>query len=318
MKKDKLAFIIGVTGQDGCYLSLYLLKKNYKILGFTRSKLKKNLKNLKKTNLIGKIKLKKYSENNPNTILRELKKNPPDEVYYFAGQSSVGLSYKLPLETYSSNICVLFYILEFLRSNNLKTKLYNSCSTDCFGYSKNILKKENDEFNPISPYGRSKSFAFWLTKFYRENYNLHSKNGILSNHESPLRNSNFVFKKVVNFLKNRKKNENLYLGNISVFRDWGWAPDFSSAIHKINVSSKKKDYVVGTGKLTSLKKSIYKMFLLSGVDKKFLKINNKKFSRPTEIKKICANPALIKKELSWSAKIKGENLLDKLLKEKII
>lgn len=318
MKKDKLAFIIGVTGQDGCYLSLYLLKKKYKILGFTRSTTNKNLKNLKKTNLIGKIKLKKYSENNPIAILKELKKKKPDEIYYFAGQSSVGLSYKLPFETYSSNISVLFYILEFLRNNNLKSKLYNSCSTDCFGYSKKIYKKEIDEFNPISPYGRSKSFAFWITKFYRENYKLHSKSGILSNHESTLRNNNFVLKKVVNFLKNRKKNEKLYLGNISVFRDWGWAPEFSSAIYKINNSRKQKDYVVGTGKMYLLKDMIYEMFKQSNVNKKFLKVNNKIFSRPSEIKKICSNPNLIRKELNWKAKTSGNKLIKKLLSEKII
>jgi len=318
MKKQKSAFIIGITGQDGCYLSLYLLKKSYKIIGFTRSLSKKNLKNLAKTNLEKKIIIKKYSDNNYKIIFKQLKIKRPDEIYYFAGQSSVGLSYNLPLETYSSNISLLFRLLEYLRNNQLNTKIYNSSSTDCFGYSKNFLKKETDEFNPLSPYGRAKSFAFWLTKFYRENYKINAKSGILSNHESPLRNNNFVFKKVVNFLKNRNKNDKLHLGNVSVYRDWGWAPEFSSAIYKINNSKHQKDYVVGTGKMFLLKDMIYKMFELSNVEKKFLKFNNKTFSRPSEIKKICSNPKLIKKELNWSAKTSGNNLIKKLLSEKII
>ena len=318
MKKQKSAFIIGITGQDGCYLSLYFLKKNYKIFGFTRSLSKKNLKNLEKNNIKKKINLIKYSEKNYKIIFKQLKKTNPEEIYYFAGQSSVGLSYKLPIETYSSNISLLFEILDYLRNNKLKTKIYNSSSTDCFGYSKKFFKEETDEFNPSSPYGRAKSFSFWITKFYRENYGIKAKSGILSNHESQLRNKNFVFKKVANFLKNRKKNNKLYLGNVSVYRDWGWAPEFSSAIYKINNSKKQKDYVVGTGKMYLLKDMIYKMFEQENVEKKFLKFNNKIFSRPNEIKKICSNPKLIKKELKWSAKISGNNLIKKLLSEKII
>ena len=143
MKKRKSAFIIGITGQDGCYLSLYLLKKNYKIFGFTRSLSNKNLKNLIKTNLKNKIILKKYSDNNYKMIFKKLKTNPPNEIYYFAGQSSVGKSYNIPLETYSSNISLLFKLLEYLRNNKLRIKIYNSSSTDCFGYSKKLMHQKS-------------------------------------------------------------------------------------------------------------------------------------------------------------------------------
>ena len=318
MTNKKTALITGVTGQDGSLLADFLLKKNYKIIGFTRCLSNKNLKNIIKTKLKNKVTLKKYSDDNQKIIFSELKKKNPGEIYYFAGQSSVGLSYNFPIETYSSNISLLFNLLEYLRNNNLKTRIYNSSSTDCFGYSKKILKNENDEFYPKSPYGRAKAFTFWLTKFYRDNYKINAKSGILSNHESPLRNNNFVFKKVVNFLKKRKSNEKLYLGNVSVYRDWGWAPEFSSAIYKINNSRNQKDYVVGTGKMFKLKNIIYKMFELSNVKKKFLKINNKNFSRPNEIKKICSSPKLIEKELNWSAKINGNKLIKKLLSEELV
>ncbi len=317
MKKQKIAFIIGVTGQDGSYMSSLLHKKNYKIFGFTRSINKKNLTNLISLKLKKKIILKKYSENKPNDILKIFKRVKPQEVYYFAGQSSVGKSFKKPLDTYRSNTIILFKILEFVRVNKLKTKIYNSCSTDCFGNSKKIYKNEKDKFYPVSPYGNSKSFTFWLTKYYRENYNINCKSGILSNHESPLRKENFVLKKIINFLKKNKKSETLKLGNISVFRDWGWAPDYVEAIFKINNSKYKKDYLVGTGKLTSLNSIIVKLFKIYGADKKKIKIDKNNFSRPNEILKIACNSKLIQKDLNWKPKVNLNMMLNKLMSEKL-
>ena len=203
----KKAFIIGVTGQDGSYMSKFLLDKDYSVFGFTRSLKKNNLKNLKILGIKKKINLKKYRADNLDVILRNIIKFKPREIYFFSGQSSVNLSFKSPLETYESNINILFEILELLRIKKLKKiKVFNSSSTDCFGKSKNLFNNEKNLFSPISPYGRAKSFSFWLVKFYRENYKIHSKNGILSNHESPLRPSSFVLKRIINFARNHKKN----------------------------------------------------------------------------------------------------------------
>lgn len=310
----KKAFIIGVTGQDGSYLSRLLINKNYLVYGYTRSKKKNNLKNLIKIEAINKIKIKKYNDKNPNLIINDIKKIKPREIYFFSGQSSVGKSFISPVETYKSNIEILFSILEFIRLNKLyKIRIYNSSSTDIFGQSKKIFKNEKDIFNPHSPYGNAKNFSFWLTKYYRENYGLHCKSGILSNHESPLRNKNFVLKRIVDFARNRKKNEYLKLGKISIFRDWGWAPEYVKAIYKINNSKFKKDYVVGTGKIVSLKYIVNKIFKLSKIDMKYLKVNNVASLRPNEIKKVGTNPKKIFKELNWKAKLNINQIIKKLL-----
>lgn len=308
----KKAFIIGITGQDGAYLSKFLLGKKYHVYGYTRSVLKKNLHNLKILNTINKIKINQYLESNPNKIINDIIRLKPNEIYYFSGQSSVKESFKNPIQTYDSNLSTLYKILEILRKNNLKKiKIYNSSSTDCFGNNSRIFNKEEDAFNPMSPYARAKSFSFWLMKYYREVYRLHSKSGILSNHESPLRPDKFVISKVINHVKNKKKTY-LKLGNIDIYRDWGWAPDYVEAIYKINTAKIAKDYVVGSGKITSLKAIISKIFLMAKKDKKYLKKNSSKFIRPNDVLKIGTNPAKLNKELKWKIKVNLDNIIKKM------
>ena len=313
----KKAFIVGITGQDGTYMGKFLLDKNYSVIGFTRSLKESNLRNLKTLGIKNQINLKKYKDNNINIILRNILRHKPNEIYFFSGQSSVNLSFKHPLETYDSNISILFEILELLRKKKLnKIKIFNSSSTDSFGKSKNIYNSEKNLFFPISPYGRAKSFSFWLVKFYRENYKIHSKNGILSNHESPLRPSSFVFKRIINFAKKHRNNK-LKLGNINIFRDWGWAPEFSDAIYKINNKKIPEDYVVGTGKVTSLKYIIKKIFKLKKIDRKFLRSNTPKSLRPTDIKKIGANPKKIYKDLNWKSNISIDQIIKKMISNEL-
>ena len=309
----KKAFIIGVTGQDGSYMVKFLLNKNYSVFGFTRSLKKNNLKNLEILKVNNQINIKQYKDDNINSILKNILKYKPNEIYFFSGQSSVNLSFKNPLETYESNINILFEILELIRKKKLnKIKVFNSSSTDCFGKSKDIYNDEKNLFFPISPYGRAKSFSFWLIKFYRENYKIHSKNGILSNHESPLRPSSFVLKRIINFAK-KNQNKKLELGNINIFRDWGWAPEFSDAIYKINNKKVPEDYVVGTGKITSLKYIIKKIFKLKKIDNKFLRSNTPKSLRPADIKKIGTNPKKIYKDLNWKSKTSIDQIIKKMI-----
>jgi len=314
----KIAFIIGITGQDGSYMADLLQKKNYLVYGYTRSLKKENLDNLKIIKILDKVKLRKYNEAKPHNIISDINKIKPNEIYYFAGQSSVSKSFTMPMITYSSNITLLFLILENLRKYRLlKIRVYNSCSTDCFGGSKKIFKNEKDIFAPHSPYGNAKNFSFWLTKYYREMYQLNSKSGILSNHESPLRKNNFALKKIIHFAKYRKKNEYLNLGNISIYRDWGWAPEFVEAIYKINNSKFQKDYVVGTGKIISLKYIVKKIFHSSKINIKFLKINNKNVMRPKDIKKVGCDPKLIFKDLKWQSKLGIDQIIKKMLLNEI-
>ncbi len=149
-------------------------------------------------------------------------------------------------------------------------------------------------------------------KYYRENYKIHSKSGILSNHESPLRTDNFVLKRIINFSKNHKKNF-LKLGNIEVYRDWGWAPEFIEAIYRINNSKVPKDYLVGTGKITSLKSIVKKVFKKFKISQKFLIVNSLESLRPNDVKKIGTNPKKILNELSWKSKTNIDQIINKMI-----
>ena len=163
--KNKRALIFGVSGQDGAYLSNLLLKKNYIVHGVTRSKKYKNLTNLNEIGVLKKIYLKEFKELNKVKINNLISKISPDEIYYLSGQSSVELSFKEPVSTYISNNLVLFHILEYCRIYNKKIKIYNSASSECVGNNKKIFCTEKTPFNPISPYGKAKSFGFWLIKY---------------------------------------------------------------------------------------------------------------------------------------------------------
>ena len=234
----KNAYIFGISGQDGSYLANLLLKKSFNVIGFTRDKNKNNLINLFKLKIHKQIKLIKYK--NFSNIKKNFSKNKPDDIYFLAGESSVGNSFQQPSNTYRSNILMLTNILEYCREKNLKTSIYNSCSTDCYGNSNDRVCTEETSFRPISPYSKSKAFNFRLIKFYRENFNLNCCSGILSNHESPLRRNGFVIKKIIDYAINFDGKKRLKLGNINIFRDWGWAPDYVDAIYKINKLKKKR------------------------------------------------------------------------------
>ena len=313
---NKKVLIFGITGQDGAYLSNLLLKKNYKVYGTTRSKNKKNLQNLTKLNVIKKINLILNTKVDKKKINKLISAISPKQIYYLAGQSSVEKSFIDPLDTYISNNLTLFYILEFCRKFNKKIKVYNSASSECFGNSNKIFCNERTPFKPISPYGKAKSFSFWLTKYYRENFKLNCSNGILFNHESPLRKKTFVTQKICTFAKNFnfKKNKKLYLGNLKVIRDWGWANDYVEAIYKVNSFKKNDDFVIGSGVSISLYDFVKIIFKEAKIPIKNLKGLNK-FKRPYEIMKIGCDNSKIKKTLKWKPKNNLKDIATKLLKE---
>ena len=315
----KKAIIFGITGQDGSYLSRLLIKKNYNVFGVTRNRKKTNLKNLFKLKIRNKIKIIELKDYNQKKIYKLIKKISPKEIYYLAGESSVGYSFKDPITSYMSNNEVLFYILETARMLKKKFKVYNSTSSECFGNRKDYKCNEKTNFNPVSPYGRSKSFSFWLSKYYRDNYNVKISNGILFNHESPLRNTNFVTQKIISFAKKfkGKKDEILSIGNIKIMRDWGWANDYVDAIHKITSHKIDDDYVIGTGQSFSLKEFIKIIFKEKKIPITRIKVL-KKFFRPFEIYNIVADNRKIRQKLKWTPKIKFKEMAIKLLRNEIL
>ena len=313
----KIAFIFGITGQDGSYLANLLINKNYKIFGFTRSKKKKNLVNLEKLSILNKVNLFEYLKNDNKFIEKKILKIKPSQIYILSGLSSVKKSFSSPIETYRSNIIIPFKILEICRKRKLDIKVYNSVSTDCFGNQKSILN-ERSNFYPVSPYAKSKSYAFWLIKYYRETFKVKCVSGIVSNHESILRNKNFVSKKITEYIKNFNFKKKLIMGNTNVYRDWGWAPDYVDAIHKINSSEKRSDYVVATGKSTSLDYFIKKAFFISKIDQSYYVKNNKNYLRNKEVNKVYCDNKKIKKDLGWKPKYNIDQIIKKLLNNELL
>ena len=313
----KIAFIFGITGQDGSYLANLLINKNFKIFGFTRSKKKKNLVNLEKLSILNKVSLFEYLKNDNKFIEKKILKIKPSQIYILSGLSSVKKSFSSPIETYRSNIIIPFKILEICRKRKLDIKIYNSVSTDCFGNQKSILN-ERSNFYPVSPYAKSKSYAFWLIKYYRETFNVKCVSGIVSNHESILRNKNFVSKKITEYIKNFDFKKKLIMGNTNVYRDWGWAPDYVDAIYKINSSKKRSDYVVATGKSTSLDYFIKKAFFISKIDQSYYVKNNKNYLRNKEVNKVYCDNKKIKKDLGWKPKHNIDQIIKKLLNNELL
>ena len=314
--KHKNIFIFGISGQDGSYLSHLLIKKNYNVIGFTRANNKKNLVNLTKLNLKKNLKIIQYSKNDKTFIKKNILKFKPIHIYFLSGLSSVKKSFLDPVEAYKSNIVTLFEILEICRKNKLSIKIYNSSSTDCFGNQKKICD-ENSNFFPVSPYAKSKSYAYWLVKYYREIFKVKCVTGIVSNHESILRNNNFVSKKIIDYVKNFDFKKKLFMGNTKVYRDWGWAPDFVDAIYRINNSNIRSDYIIATGKSYSLDTFIKKVFFSAKIDKSFYKKNDNKHFRKKEVNKIFCDIKKIKNKLGWKPKHNIDQIINKLLNDKL-
>ena len=306
----KKALIIGISGQDGIYLSKILLSKNYNVYGITRG----NKKNLIKSNLINKLKLfilKDLKEKNFLPVLRKYY----DEIYFLGGQSNVKKSYYLQEETYKSQIEPVKIILEFIRKQKKKSKFLFAASSDMYGQKKTKKKvKEVDDKSPISPYAMSKLICFEIIKTYRNMFNLPVCSAILFNHESKYRNKDYVFPKILRMVERISKNKKLkiQLGNINIKRDWGWAPEYMYGCYKIINSKNIEDYNIATGSSTSLKNVISLAFKEKNLNyKNYLKID-KKFIRQFEISENYADISKIKKKLKWHPHIKYKQIINKL------
>ena len=228
----KTALISGISGQDGSYLAKLLLEKGYNVCGTSRDAQISTFNNLSCLGIRDQVKLDSMSLNDFRSVLQILTKYQPDEIYNLAGQSSVGLSFQQPVETLESIATGTLNLLEAIRFTGAKIKFYNASSSECFGDTGGQPATEITPFRPRSPYAVAKSAAFWEVANYREAYNLFACSGILFNHESPLRPQRFVTQKIVSVVCKVAKGskEKLHLGNISVERDWGWAPEYVKAM----------------------------------------------------------------------------------------
>ena len=319
MKKKIRSLIFGISGQDGSYLSHLLLNKKNKVYGTTRDSSKKNLKNLVRLGVLNKIKIIQCDITNFLTVKKLIKKIKPHQIYYLCGQSSITQSYIDPAEAFKSNTLGLLNILEIIKKTNKKIKVFNAVSGQFYGNRNNNIYNEKSYISPQSPYGVSKASSFWLTKIYREWYGIKCCSGILFNHESPLRSNEFVTKKIINHCKLIKKGKLKYLslGDVNIYRDWGWAPEYVEAMYLMLRQKDPKDLVIGSGKRHSLKSFIYEAFRLLRIPRNHLKVNTKKFIRKKDIKSYRSDPRLAKKILKWKAKTSFKQIVKKMIYDEL-
>ena len=317
MKKKKIkSLIFGISGQDGSYLSHFLINKGYDVCGTTRNSGKNNLKNLVKLGILKKVKIIKCNIIDFLKVKKLIKITKPDEIYYLCGKSSVTQSFTNPVDSFKSNTLGLLNILDTVKKTNKKIKVFNAVSGQFYGNRKNSVYNEKSYINPQSPYGVSKASSFWLTKIFREQYGIKCCSGILFNHESPLRSNEFVTKKIINHCKLIKKGKlkYLYLGDINIYRDWGWAPEYVKAMYLMLKQKNPKDIVIGSGKRHGLREFVYEVFRLLKIPKYHLKSNTKKLMRKRDIKTYQADPRLAKKILNWKAKTTFKQIIYKMVK----
>ena len=318
MKYKKTAIIFGITGQDGAYLSHFLIQKGYKVIGTTRNKSARNLYRLKKLKIIKRVKILKGVATDIN-FCNKILNSKINEIYYLAGDSSVLKSFETPEISLKSNTEGILNILRILKNKKYKAKLFNAGSGQFYGDNKKNFYNIHSKIDPQSPYGVSKAAAYWLIKIYREKYNIYCCTGILFNHESPLRSKEFVTKKIVDTaLKiKRKKGIKLRLGNVDIFRDWGWAPDYVKAIWLMTQRKKPRDFIIGSGKTYSLKDFVNEVFKYLDISKKNLQINVSKYKRKIDLRGYKANIADTQKVLKWKPELKFKSIIHKMINNEL-
>jgi len=302
----KKALICGISGQDGAYLAQLLINKGYTVYGTSRDAQMSTFSNLNRLGIKEAVTLLSMSLNDFRSVLQILAKIQPDEVYNLAGQSSVGLSFEQPVETLESIATGTLNLLEAIRFTGGNIKLYNASSSESFGDTRGDAADENTPFHPRSPYAVAKATAFWEVANYREAYNLFACSGILFNHESPLRPERFVTQKIVTSVCRIAAGspEKLQLGDISVKRDWGWAPEYIEAMYLMLQQDKPDDFVIATGETYSLEDFVAEAFASVGLNWQEHTIIDKSLYRPTEIAIGRGNPRKAKEMLGWEAKYK--------------
>ena len=309
----KVAIITGISGQDGSYLTELLLKKKYKVIGICKPKKRIQYQNL--SNYLNKILIKKIDINNYSKIKKLIKKVKPNEFYHLAAQSFINYKFEDEFFRLNPNINGTHYILSAIKEFSPKTKFYFASSSELFGNAKKSPQNEETKFNPRSAYGVSKVAGFHLTKNYREAYNIHACSGILFNHESPRRNENFVSRKITKNLALivKGKVKKITLGNINSKRDWGHAKDYVLAMWKMLQLRKPQDFVIGTGKIHSVKDFIKIAFDQVNLDyKKYIKID-KKLYRPNDKVLLKANFNKAKRVLKWKPKTNFKSLVKEMV-----
>ncbi len=315
---NKKAIITGITGQDGAYLSAYLIEQGYQVTGLVRGYNHINTYGLSYLGIADKVKLRECDLTDISQIITVIKDIKPDEIYNLAAQSSVSMSFQQPIGTINFNVFSVLNLLESIKLMKPDIKFYQASSSEIFGISDTLPLHENNVINPVSPYSISKAAAHWITKNYRDAYNVFSCSGFLFNHESFLRGDNFFVKKVIReSLKIKDGTATcLEVGNIDVKRDFGWAPRYVEAMYLMLQQKVADDYFICSGASVSLRSIIEFVFDYLKIPTDKLVINHD-YYRPTEIPDIYGDNAKAKTQLGWQYNMSFYEVLKILIDEEI-
>lgn len=310
----KRALIIGVSGQDGAYLADLLLKKGYEVYGTSRDHEASSFGNLLRLGIRDRISLRSMVTSDFRSVLTTLQSVKPDEIYNLAGQTSVGMSFGYPVETFESIMTATLNVLECLRLFPEPIRFYSAGSSECFGNTPTPASEETP-FHPRSPYATAKAAAYYAVENYREAYGLFACTGILFNHESPLRPQRFVTRKIVSTAVRIAggSGERLKLGNLDVHRDWGWAPEYVDAMWRILQQEGPGDFVIATGRMHSLHEFVERVFDHLGLKAEDHVDTDPALLRPSDITYSVGSPEKARRMLDWSARVDFNQLIRELI-----
>ena len=328
-----IALIIGVTGQDGAYLSKHLLEKGYKVYGTARRSSTDSYFRLDYLGISNDVEIIDFDLLESSNIQRTIKKIKPNEIYNLGAQSFVPTSFELPILTTDINALGVVRILDSILNIDKSIKFYQASTSEMFGKVTSTPQNELTRFHPRSPYAASKVFSHYITINYRESYDLFACSGILFNHESPLRGEEFVTKKIARSLVEIKNGlrDHMLIGNIDVKRDWGYAGDYVDAMWRMLNSKSAKDYVISSEKTHSVRNFIDKTTEIlnlkcewqgEGIDAKLINTETNKiivkvdkaFFRPAEVDLLLGDSTLAKKDLNWKPKVTFDQLIEMMVK----
>lgn len=310
----KRALIIGVSGQDGAYLAKHLLGLGYEVHGTSRDHEMSAFTNLTRLGIKERVRLASMVTSDFRSVLTVLQRAHADEIYNLAGQTSVGMSFEYPVETFDSILIGTMNLLECIRLLNKPAKFYSAGSSEVYGNTESPAT-ETTPFNPRSPYATAKAAAHYAVANYREAYGLFACTGILFNHESPFRPERFVTSKIVATARRiaAGSKEQLRLGRIDIHRDWGWAPDYVEAMQRILQQPEPEDFVIATGEMRSLKDFTAEAFANFGMDWKEHTTSDASLFRPTDIVKSCGDACKAQAKMGWQPAHKFKDVVKRLV-----
>jgi GDPmannose 4,6-dehydratase len=310
----KTALICGVTGQDGAYLAHHLLGLGYRVVGTSRDAQMADLSRLQRLGIAGELELVSLAPNDFRSVLKVVSTVQPQQIYNLAGQTSVGLSFEQPVECMESISVATLNLLEVIRYLGGGIRFFNAGSSECFGQTGEEPATEDTPLRPRSPYAVAKAAAYWQVATYREAYGMFACTGILANHESPLRPQRFVTQKIIAGVKAIKAGQapTIQLGNLDIWRDWGWAPEYVEAMVLMLQAEQPNDYLIASGTTTSLRDFAQAAFAAADLDLANHLESVEALLRPADLTYSAMNPARIAAQLGWRCQVPVREIVAKM------